>query len=164
MNATTLKLLLFITLSFVLALMLNVYPLSPSLAMIRPMFLIMVLIFWAIHTPHMVGVGIAFVIGLFADLLMDTHLGHQAFCAVLTVFGLKLALLASKRLTLHFLCVLGMAGLVFFCTLLWVLQSVAYTKLVFTGFGSLVISLFLFAPLTFILARIPRHLGIALES
>ena len=50
----------------------------------------MVLAFWVIHLPRYVGVGIALIIGLIADLFMDTRLGQQAFSAVIMTFVLEL--------------------------------------------------------------------------
>ena len=83
-NATGL-LLAVIVLSFIVASSLSVYPLSPSMATLRPMVMMMVLIFWLLFQPRYVGVFAAFTIGIIADLLMDTHLGQQAFAAVVVL-------------------------------------------------------------------------------
>ncbi|MER1974350.1 MAG: rod shape-determining protein MreD, partial [Psychrobacter alimentarius] len=69
-NATVL-LIAAIILSFVAASSLNVYPLNPSMATLRPMVMIMVLIFWLLFQPRYVGIFTAFTIGIIADLLMD---------------------------------------------------------------------------------------------
>lgn len=76
-------------LSFVVASILSVYPLNASIAVFRPMWLIMVLTFWLIFQPSLVGVTLAFFIGLMADLLTDSRLGQQALCAVLVAFFVK---------------------------------------------------------------------------
>jgi len=83
-------LLIAIILSFVVASSLNVYPLSPNMATLRPMALIMVLIFWLLFQPRYVGIFTAFTIGLIADLLMDTRLGQQAFAAVVVALIIKI--------------------------------------------------------------------------
>ncbi len=65
-NATGL-LLAVIVLSFIVASSLSVYPLSPSMATLRPMVMMMVLIFWLLFQPRYVGVFAAFTIGIIAD-------------------------------------------------------------------------------------------------
>ena len=57
-----------IIISFVIASSLNVYPLSPSMATLRPMIMIMVLIFWLLFQPRYVGIFTAFTIGLIAEI------------------------------------------------------------------------------------------------
>ena len=52
-----------VVLSFVLASVVNVYPLEVSHAVFRPFAFMMVLAFWVIHLPRYVGVGIALIIG-----------------------------------------------------------------------------------------------------
>ena len=84
-------LLLAVILSFVIASSLNVYPLSPTMATLRPMVMIMVLIFWLLFQPRYIGVFSAFTIGLIADLLLDTRLGQQAFAAVVVALVIKIS-------------------------------------------------------------------------
>lgn len=76
-------------LSFIIASVLSVYPLSASIAVFRPMWLIIALIFWLIFQPTLVGVWLAFTVGLVADLLTDSPMGQQAFCAILVAFFIK---------------------------------------------------------------------------
>lgn len=85
--------------SLLIASVLSVYPLSATLAMFRPMWLIMVMIFWLIFQPSLIGVGLAFWIGLAADLLTDSRLGQQALCAVLVAFLIKVASGYLKQLS-----------------------------------------------------------------
>ncbi|MDO5650588.1 MAG: rod shape-determining protein MreD [Moraxella sp.] len=153
MNAG-ISLILIIVLSFVVASMLNVYPLTPIFAMLRPMFLIMVLIFWVMYQPRFVGMGAAFLSGLAADLLLDTHLGHQAFCAVVMAFALRMAVSYSRRITFATAWTLAMVSLSLYCVMLWVLQSIAYTQLVFMGIGSLLSSILLFPVVWWLLLQI----------
>ena len=75
--------------SFIIASVLSVYPLSAEIALFRPMWMIMMLIFWLIFQPTLIGMGLAFVVGLFADLLTDSRIGQQALCAVLVAFFIK---------------------------------------------------------------------------
>ncbi|MEC9444567.1 MAG: rod shape-determining protein MreD, partial [Pseudomonadota bacterium] len=96
-NSTAL-LIVVIVLSFIIASSLNVYPLSPSMATLRPMIMIMVLIYWLLFQPRYVGIFTAFTIGLIADLLMDTHLGQQAFAAVVVALVIKITSIYVRQL------------------------------------------------------------------
>ena len=54
--------------SFVVASVINIYPMGLEASLLRPMALIMVLIFWLIFKPKYVGVVTAFTIGILSDL------------------------------------------------------------------------------------------------
>ena len=71
--------------SFVIASVINIYPMGLEASLLRPMALIMVLVFWLIFKPNYVGVVTAFAIGIISDLLLDTRLGQQAFAAVVII-------------------------------------------------------------------------------
>lgn len=75
--------------SFLLASILSIYPLTSNIAIFRPMWLVMVLVFWLIFQPALVGVILAFGIGLCIDLLTGSRLGQQALCAVAVAFFAK---------------------------------------------------------------------------
>ena len=111
-----------IILSFVIASSLNVYPLSPSMAALRPMVMIMVLIFWLLFKPRYVGVFTAFTVGLIADLLLDTHLGQQAFAAVIVALVIKITSIYIRQLNTISAWLLASLGLVVFQLTLWILQ------------------------------------------
>ena len=111
-----------IVLSFIIASSLSVYPLSPSMATLRPMIMIMVLIFWLLFQPRYVGIFSAFTIGLIADLLMDTHLGQQAFSAVLVALLIKVTSVYIRQLNTVSAWLIASLGLVIFQISLWILQ------------------------------------------
>lgn len=130
-----------LTFSLLIASMLNVYPLSPTLALFRPMILMMVLIFWLMFRPQMAGVGLAFIIGLVADFLMDTRIGQQAFSAVLMAFTLRFASGYVKRLTVLSTWLLAAMCLLIFQLTLWLLQYITQNLFV-PQFGlSLIVSM-----------------------
>lgn len=140
-----------LTLSLLMASMLNVYPLSPTLALFRPMILIMVLIFWLMFRPQMAGVGLAFLVGLMADLLMDTRIGQQAFSAVLMAFVLRFASGYVKRLTMASAWLLAAMCLLVFQLSLWLLQYITQNLFV-PQFGlSLLVSIFSWSLLLLVL-------------
>lgn len=111
-----------IILSFVVASSLNVYPLSPSMATLRPMVMVMVLIFWLLFQPRYVGVFTAFTVGFIADLLMDTHLGQQAFAAVVVALFIKISSIYVKQLNTLSAWLIASVGLIVFQLILWILQ------------------------------------------
>ncbi|MGP9689511.1 rod shape-determining protein MreD [Psychrobacter sp. AOP22-C1-C5] len=120
-NATVL-LITTIILSFIVASSLNIYPLNPSMASLRPMALIMVLIFWLLFQPRYVGIFTAFTIGLIADLLMDTHLGQQAFAAVVVALFIKITSIYVRQLNTLSAWLIASLGLIVFQLSLWILQ------------------------------------------
>lgn len=81
---------LFIGLSLLFALALEMLPVGRHPA--SPDLLALVLVFWIVHQPHRVGVGLSFVFGL----LMDVHEG-----AVLGQHALSYTLLAYFAITIH---------------------------------------------------------------
>ena len=120
-NSTAL-LIVVIVLSFIIASSLNVYPLSPSMATLRPVIMIMVLIYWLLFQPRYVGIFTAFTIGLIADLLMDTHLGQQAFAAVVVALVIKITSIYVRQLNPISAWLIASLGLIVFQLNLWMLQ------------------------------------------
>lgn len=72
--------------SVVIAMLLQLLPLPPSIAPLKPFWLAMVLIYWAIETPERVGLGMAFFLGLLGDVLAGHLLGEQAMRLTALVF------------------------------------------------------------------------------
>lgn len=64
--------------SLVLALLLGLLPMPPSLAIFKPYWLGLVLCYWVLEAPERVGLGFAFLLGLAGDLVYGTLLGEQA--------------------------------------------------------------------------------------
>jgi rod shape-determining protein MreD len=81
---------LFIWLTLLVALAVNIVPLGRIAAM--PDFLALVLVFWNVHQSRRIGVGLAFAFGL----LMDVHSG-----AVLGQHALAYTLLSFFAITVH---------------------------------------------------------------
>lgn len=72
---------LFIAFSLVAAFMLNLLPWGGSLMV--PDFVALVLIFWSIHQPRKVGIGVAFLMGLMMDVHDASLLGENALAYTL---------------------------------------------------------------------------------
>ncbi|ALF59294.1 rod shape-determining protein MreD [Psychrobacter urativorans] len=119
---TTGRLPIVIFLSFIIASALSVYPLSPHIASLHPMLMIMVLIFWLLFQPRYVGIFTAFTIGVVIDLLMDTRLGQHAFAAVMVTLVMQKTGVYIKSLTMVSAWFMAILGLVAFQLSLWLLQ------------------------------------------
>lgn len=85
-NDTQFRRALLIGSSFFFAALLTIMPLPVWLVWLRPAWLLMVLMYWCLRNPYQVGLGIAWLLGLFADILCGTLLGEQAFGFVLVAF------------------------------------------------------------------------------
>ena len=72
--------------SLVLALLLSVAPMPEHLEAGRPLWLALVLTFWAINYPHHVHLLTAWCLGLAQDILYGTLFGQHALSLVLVVF------------------------------------------------------------------------------
>jgi rod shape-determining protein MreD len=130
-----------IVLSFIVSSSLNVYPLSSYMAALRPAVMIMVLIFWLLFQPRYVGIFTAFVIGLVADLLMDTRLGQQAFAAVVVALVIKMTSIYIKQLNVGSAWFIATLGLVVFQLTLWMLQLIMQNIFVAQSGLSLLVSI-----------------------
>ncbi|MEO6075517.1 MAG: rod shape-determining protein MreD [Dokdonella sp.] len=62
----------------VLAMLMQLLPLPESIAPLKPFWLALVLLYWAIEAPEKVGLGLAFGLGLIGDLLAGHLLGEQS--------------------------------------------------------------------------------------
>ncbi len=81
-----------ITASFVLAAILSILPLPDAIALYRPQWVALVLIYWVMALPHRVGLLTAWLIGFLMDVLQGSLLGLN---------GLALALVAYLALSLY---------------------------------------------------------------
>ena len=68
----------FVVLTLVAALFANLLPLSGTALALRPDFLALVLLYWCIHEPRFVGVGVAWTVGLMMDVGDATIFGQHA--------------------------------------------------------------------------------------
>ena len=67
-----------VVLSLIVALALTMLPLPPALDIIRPDWLALIVIFWALSVPRSYGVGIAFLVGIVLDVSQGTLIGQHA--------------------------------------------------------------------------------------
>ncbi len=77
----------FISLSLLVALLLNWMPLHGIWLALRPDFVALVLLYWCTHKPHRIGIGIAWAIGIFADVADASLFGQHALSYTVLAFG-----------------------------------------------------------------------------
>jgi rod shape-determining protein MreD len=68
-----------VLLTAAVALLLSVIPLPFWLAIIRPAFLVLVVVYWSSMAPQVAGVTLAFAAGLALDVFQGSLLGEHAF-------------------------------------------------------------------------------------
>jgi rod shape-determining protein MreD len=61
-------------------------PLPFAIGPARPYLLALLIAYWVMEAPNYVGLGMAFLTGLFADLVLGTPLGEQALRLVVLAF------------------------------------------------------------------------------
>lgn len=78
---------LFIVMSIVVAVLLNGLPWQGVALMLRPDFVAMVLLYWCMHKPMRIGIGLAWAVGIFADVADASLFGQHALTYTLLAFG-----------------------------------------------------------------------------
>ena len=86
MNIIILKNYWFICVSFIFWMMVSIIPLGTYWVIIRPEFIVLSLIYWAIFVPGLVGIIFAFILGIFWDLLLGSPLGASSLSLCLIVY------------------------------------------------------------------------------
>lgn len=77
----------FIVLSMFVALMLNWLPWQGLWLAVRPDFAALVLLYWCTHKPHRIGIGIAWMVGILADVSDSSLFGQHALAYSVLAFG-----------------------------------------------------------------------------
>ena len=72
--------------SLLLALLLGLVPMPGMLQPLRPYWLALVLAYWLLEEPEQFGLGVAFALGIVADLVFGGLLGEQALRLVVMAF------------------------------------------------------------------------------
>lgn len=72
--------------SFVVAMILLLIPLPEWARLLRPEWVVMVLIYWCMALPNRVGVGVGWFSGLMVDVAQGTLLGQHALAMALVAF------------------------------------------------------------------------------
>lgn len=75
-----------ITTTILIAVILTLLPMPDWTVWLRPAWVLMVLIYWAMMTPYQVSVGTAWITGLIMDLLNGTLLGEHALAYTIVIY------------------------------------------------------------------------------
>ncbi len=78
---------MFIVLSIFVALLLNGLPWHGVGLMLRPDFVAMILLYWCMYKPMRIGIGLAWAVGIFADVADASIFGQHALTYTLLGFG-----------------------------------------------------------------------------
>jgi len=68
------------------AMLLMLLPLPSAVEALKPYWLALVLVYWALESSDMVGLGLAFGVGLAADVIHGIMLGEQAMRLTIMIF------------------------------------------------------------------------------
>ena len=72
--------------SFVVAIILTIMPIPVQAEPFRPEWILLLVIYWSMTTPRMIGIGSAWVIGLLVDVLRGALLAQHALGFALTAY------------------------------------------------------------------------------
>ncbi len=75
-----------IIISIVISFAISIIPLPESVKIFQPEWVMLVLMYWIIALPHRVGVGTAWIVGLFLDVLRGGLLGPHALTFALLAY------------------------------------------------------------------------------
>jgi rod shape-determining protein MreD len=107
----------------IIALVLTVAPLPPWPAILRPAFLVLVLLYWSIMYPRAAGMMLAFIGGLTIDVFQGSLLGEHALALTfLSYLAVRFNLLMRAK-PLFEQSLFVFAALMVYETLLWMLDG-----------------------------------------
>lgn len=86
-----------IYISLITAILINLIPFDKVILVLRPDFVALTLLYWNIYQPRQIGMSIAFISGLFMDVIDISIMGQHAIAYCLITF---FALLLHRRLRL----------------------------------------------------------------
>jgi rod shape-determining protein MreD len=146
----------FIALSLVVAVLLNWVPRSGIGLALYPDFVALTLLYWCTHKPYRIGIGIAWMTGIFTDITDASLFGQHALAYALLAFGgvvlhRRVQMLDLRHQVLQIFPVVLLSYLAY-AAVHWQLQGyVSWTYFL----GSIVTSL-LWAPLSVLLQALRR--------
>ena len=147
---------LFIAMSMLAALFLNWLPWEGIWLALRPDFVALVILYWCVYKPYRVGIGMAWVVGIFADVANASLFGQHALAYAVLAFGgiilhRRIQMLDLRQQTLQVFPVL-LAAYVAYAAVHWQLHGyVAWEYFI----GSAVSAL-LWVPLSMLLQALRR--------
>jgi rod shape-determining protein MreD len=112
-----------VALTALVGLILTLVPLPHWVAVARPAFLVLVVLYWSTMAPFSAGIGLGFVSGLALDVFEGSLLGEHALAlAFVTYLAVRLHLLMRAK-PLFEQSIFVFAGLLVYEFLLWVIDG-----------------------------------------
>ncbi len=139
--------------SLLVAFVLNIYPLNLHIAQYRPLMVVSMVMFWAMYQPRYMGVFATLVIGLCADLLLNTVLGQQTVCLLFATLFMRFALIGVKQLAFFISWIVATLSLIVFQISFWAIQFILQMSVTIDASWSLVSSIVVWPILTSILYK-----------
>ena len=143
-----------IILSVIVCSVLMVYPLSYAISGARPLFMLLVMLFWVMCQPTWCGIWFAFGTGIFVDLLIDAPLGMNALSYVLVTFITRYFIRERRVMTFNNLWVISTFAIIAYLFFSFIAQVMAGTHFSITRhWQPLVSSVFCWPILYYLLKR-----------
>lgn len=111
-----------IIVSIIVCSVVMVYPLSYTISGARPLFMLMVMLFWVMCQPTWCSIWFAFGTGIFADLLIDAPLGMNALSFVTIAFVARFLTRERRILTFANLWVITTLAVLAHLLMTWMAQ------------------------------------------
>ncbi|CAB1210069.1 rod shape-determining protein MreD [Acinetobacter bouvetii] len=108
--------------SVIICSVLTVYPLSYAVSGARPLFMLLVMLFWVMSQPTWCGIWFAFATGIFTDLLIDAPLGMNALTFVIITFIARFLTRERRILTFGNLWVISFLAILAHLFMIWIAQ------------------------------------------
>lgn len=150
---------LFIALSLFVAVILEWLPWAGWALALRPDFVALVLLYWCTHKPHRIGIGIAWMLGIFVDVADASLFGQHALAYSVLAFGgivlhRRVQMFSLREQSIHVFGLL-MASYAMYAVVHWQVRGFVAWEYFFGA----VTSALLWIPLTYLLQtlRRPRH-------
>jgi rod shape-determining protein MreD len=147
---------IFIALSLLIALLLNWLPWHGIWLAMRPDFVALVLLYWCTHRPYRVGIGMAWMIGMLADVADASLFGQHALAYAVLAFGgialhRRMQMFDLRQQTLQIFPLLLLTYVVY-ATVHWQIRG----YIAWEYFFGCLASILLWAPLTVLLQSLRR--------
>lgn len=139
--------------SVVIASVLIIYPLSYDISGWRPLFMLMVMLFWVLCQPTWCGVWFAFGTGLFVDLLVDAPLGMNALSFVLIAFTARFLTRERRILTFSNLWIIASIAVLAHLFFVWIAQVMSGVHFSFARHWQPLLSSILLWPVLYYLLK-----------
>jgi rod shape-determining protein MreD len=139
--------------SLLAASVLTVYPVPYGLVGWRPLFMLLVMLFWVLCQPVWCGMWFAFFMGLACDLMLDSALGQHAFSFVVIAFAARFVAQNRRVLTFLNLWILAAAASLLHLITMFILQKFSGLDLSLSHWSSLLPSILIWPAVVSLLKR-----------